>query len=94
MSPGCPAAVNGLATDSPVIAFPTDVAEPAVRTVTSRTGLRGGFHTPSDARTFLAVRGCIPTIRENSLRAATGLRNALLGNPWTPPTPYDRIFTS
>ncbi|MDT5040083.1 MAG: hypothetical protein QOE51_4370, partial [Actinoplanes sp.] len=34
----------------------------------------------------LAIRGYISTIRKNGLRAATELHNALLGNPWTPPT--------
>jgi transposase len=54
--------------------------------VKSKTRVSGGFRTLTGAQTFLTIRGYISTIRKNGLRAATELRNALLGNPWKPPT--------
>jgi transposase len=68
------------------IAFSNNVAEQAVRMVKSKTRVSGGFRTLTGAQTFLAIRGYISTIRKNGLRAATELRNALLGNPWMPST--------
>jgi hypothetical protein len=54
--------------------------------VKSKTRVSGGFRTLKGAQTFLAIRGYTSTIRKNGLRAATELHNALLGNPWMPPT--------
>jgi transposase-like protein len=68
------------------VAFSNNVAEQAVRMVKSKTRVSGGFRTLKGAQTFLAIRGYISTIRKNGLRAATELRNALLGNPWMTPT--------
>jgi transposase len=68
------------------VAFSNNVAEQAVRMIKSKTRVSGGFRTLTGARTFLAIRGYISTIRKNGLRAATELRHALLGNPWMPPT--------
>ena len=68
------------------VGFSNNVAEQAVRMVKSKTRVSGGFHTRKGAQTFLAIRGYISTIRRNGHRAATELRNALLGNPWMPPT--------
>lgn len=68
------------------VAFSNNVAEQAVRMIKSKTRVSGGFRTLTGAQTFLAIRGYISTIRKNSLRAATELRNALLGDPWMPPT--------
>jgi transposase-like protein len=68
------------------VAFSNNIAEQAVRMVKSKTRVSGGFRTLKGAQTFLAIRGYISTIRKNGLRAATELRNALLGNPWMPPT--------
>jgi transposase len=68
------------------VAFSNNVAEQAVRMVKSKTRVSGGFRTLKGAQTFLAIRGYISTIRKNGLRAATELHNALLGNPWMPPT--------
>lgn len=52
-----------------------------------KTKVSGGFRTLHGAATFLAIRGYISTARKNGLRAAYALHDALLGNPWTPPTP-------
>jgi transposase len=68
------------------VSFSNNVAEQAVRMVKSKTRVSGGFRTLTGAQTFLAIRGYISTIRKNGLRAATELHNALLGNPWMPPT--------
>jgi len=68
------------------VGFSNNVAEQAVRMVKSKTRVSGGFRTLKGAQTFLAIRGYISTIRKNGLRAATELYNALLGNPWMPPT--------
>jgi transposase len=68
------------------VGFSNNVAEQAVRMVKSKTRVSGGFRTLKGAQTFLAIRGYISTIRKNGLRAATELRNALLGNPWIPST--------
>jgi transposase len=68
------------------VSFSNNVAEQAVRIVKSKTRISGGFRTLTGAQTFLAIRGYISTIRKNGLSAATELHNALLGNPWMPPT--------
>ncbi|MCM4084985.1 IS66 family transposase [Actinoplanes sp. TRM88002] len=68
------------------VTFSNNVAEQAVRMVKSKTRVSGGFRTLTGAQTFLSIRGYISTIRKNGLRTATELRNALLGNPWMPPT--------
>jgi transposase len=68
------------------VGFSNNVAEQAVRMVKSKTRVSGGFRTLKGAQIFLAIRGYISTIRKNGLRAATELRNALLGDPWMPPT--------
>lgn len=68
------------------VAFSNNIAEQAVRMVKSKTRVSGGFRTLTGAQTFLAIRGYTSTIRKNGLRAATELHNALLGNPWMPPT--------
>lgn len=68
------------------VGFSNNVAEQAVRMVKSKTRVSGGFRTLTGAQTFLTIRGYISTIRKNSLHAATELHNALLGNPWMPPT--------
>lgn len=67
------------------VAFSNNTAEQAIRMIKIKTKVSGGFRTLAGARTFLAIRGCISTIRKNGLRAADALRDALLGNPWTPP---------
>ena len=68
------------------VAFSNNVAEQAVRMVKSKTRISGGFRTLNGAQTFLAIRGYISTIHKNGHHAATELRNALTGNPWTPTT--------
>jgi hypothetical protein len=68
------------------VAFSNTTAEQAVRMVKSTTRVSGGFRTLKGTQIFLAIRGYISTIRKNGLRAPTELRNALLGNPWMPPT--------
>lgn len=66
------------------VAFSNNCAEQAIRMIKIKTKVSGGFRTLSGAQTFLAIRGYISTIRKNGLRAADALRDALLGNPWTP----------
>ena len=68
------------------VTFSNNIAEQAVRMVKSKTKVSGGFRALTGAQTFLAIRGYISTIRKNDRRAATELHNALLGNPWMPPT--------
>ncbi|QOC93197.1 transposase [Micromonospora craniellae] len=68
------------------VGFSNNIAEQAVRMVKSKTRVGGGFRTLTGAQTFLSIRGYVSTIRKNGHRAATELRNALLGDPWMPPT--------
>jgi transposase len=65
-------------------AFSNNTAEQAIRMIKIKTKVSGGFRTLTGARTFLAIRGYISTVRKNGLRAADALRDALLGNPWMP----------
>jgi transposase-like protein len=67
------------------VAFSNNCAEQAIRMIKVKTKVSGGFRTLPGAQTFLAIRGYISTIRKNGLHAADALRDALLGNPWTPP---------
>lgn len=64
--------------------FTNNCAEQAIRMIKIKTKVSGGFRTLAGARTFLAIRGYISTIRKNGLRAADALRDALLGSPWMP----------
>jgi transposase len=66
------------------VAFSNNTAEQAIRMIKIKTKVSGGFRTLTGARTFLAIRGYISTVRKNGLRAADALRDALLGNPWMP----------
>ena len=66
------------------VAFSNNTAEQAIRMIKIKTKVSGGFRTLHGARTFLAIRGYISTVRKNGLRAADALRDALLGNPWMP----------
>lgn len=66
------------------VAFSNNCAEQAIRMIKVKTKVSGGFRTLPGAQTFLTIRGYISTIRKNGLRAANALRDALLGNPWTP----------
>jgi transposase len=66
------------------VTFSNNCAEQAIRMIKTKTKVSGGFRTLAGARTFLAIRGYISTIRKNGLRAADALRHALLGDPWMP----------
>lgn len=67
------------------VTFSNNTAEQAIRMIKVKTKVSGGFRTLAGAKTFLAIRGYISTIRKNGLRAANALHDALLGNPWMPP---------
>ncbi|MEU9885606.1 hypothetical protein [Sphaerisporangium sp. NPDC051011] len=45
----------------------TNVAERAIRVIKTKTKVSGGFRTLKGARIFLAIRGCIATVRKNAL---------------------------
>jgi hypothetical protein len=66
------------------VAFTNNTAEQAIRMIKTKTKVSGGFRTLKGAQTFLALRAYISTVRKNGINALTALRNALLGNPWTP----------
>jgi len=68
------------------VAFSNNTAEQAIRMIKVKTKVSGGFRTLAGAHTFLAIRGYISTVRKNGLRAADALCDALLGNPWMPPS--------
>ncbi|MFI7136124.1 hypothetical protein ACIBQ1_61510 [Nonomuraea sp. NPDC050153] len=49
--------------------------------IKTKTKVSGGFRALHGAQTFLAIRGYISTVRQNGVRAARALQDALLGNP-------------
>lgn len=67
------------------VTFSNNCAEQAIRMIKIKTKVSGGFRTLAGARTFLAIRGYISTVRKNGPRPADTLRNALHGNQWMPP---------
>lgn len=71
-------------TDNFTVTFSNNVAEQAIRMIKTKTKVSGGFRTLTGARTFLALRGYVSTVRKNGINTLTALRDALLGTPWLP----------
>ena len=78
-----------------ILRFTVDLAVPAtnngserdLRPVKTQIKISGCHHADTGAKAWLRVRGYISTIRKHGDDVLTALRDAITGNPWTPPIP-------
>ena len=78
-----------------ILRFTVDLRVPAtnngserdLRPVKTQIKISGCHHADTGAKAWLRVRGYISTIRKHGDDVLTALRDAITGNPWTPPIP-------
>lgn len=69
------------------VPFDNNQAERDIRMTKIQIKISGGWRTTPGARAWLRVRSYISTTGKHGIPAITALRDALTGNPWTPPLP-------
>jgi len=78
-----------------ILRFTTDLAVPFtnngserdLRPVKTQIKISGCHRAATGAQAWLRVRGYISTVRKHGDDVLTALRDAVTGNPWTPPAP-------
>jgi len=68
------------------VGFTNNQAEPDLRPVKTQLKISGCHRSEGGAKAWLRIRGYISTMRKNGAPVLTGLRNAIIGNPWMPAT--------
>lgn len=74
-------------TDDLAVPFTNNGSERDLRPVKTQLKISGGHRSSTGAANWLRVRGYISTVRKQGDDVLTALRDAITGNPWTPPTP-------
>lgn len=74
-------------TDDLAVPFTNNGSERDLRPVKTQLKISGCHRASSGARNWLRVRGYISTVGKHQSDILTALRDALTGNPWTPPAP-------
>jgi transposase len=69
------------------VPFDNNQAERDIRMIKLQPKISGGWRTEHGARDWLHVRSYISTTHKHGQHTLTALRDALTGNPWTPPLP-------
>jgi transposase len=69
------------------VPFDNNLAERAVRMVTVKQKVSGGFRTAEGAQGFARIRGCVSTARTNAVNVFTAIREAFAGCPLIPAAP-------
>ena len=71
--------------DDLAVPFTNNGAERDLRPVKTQLKISGCHRSATGATAWLRVRGYISTLRKHDHDVLTALRDALTGNPWTPP---------
>lgn len=69
------------------VPFTNNQAERDLRPTKTQLKISGCHRSADTARAWLAIRGYISTARKNGHNVLHTLRDAITGNPWTPPLP-------
>jgi transposase len=69
------------------VPFTNNQAERDLRPAKTQLKISGCHRSETGARAWTRVRGYISTVRKHGDDVLTALRDALTGNPWTPPQP-------
>jgi transposase len=69
------------------VPFTNNQAERDLRPAKTQLKISGCHRSESGARAWLRVRGYISTVRKHGDDVLTALRDAITGNPWSPPRP-------
>jgi transposase len=69
------------------VPFTNNQAERDVRPTKTQLKISGCHRSATTARAWLRIRGYISTVRKHGDNALDALRDAITGNPWTPPLP-------
>lgn len=67
------------------VPFTNNQAERDVRPTKTQMKISSCHRSEATARSWLRIRSYISTIRKHGHNVLTGLRDAITGNPWTPP---------
>ncbi len=69
------------------VPFTNNQAERDLRPAKTQLKISGCHRSETGARAWVRVRGYISTVRKHGDDVLTALRDAITGNPWTPPQP-------
>ena len=69
------------------VPFTNNQAERDLRPAKTQLKISGCHRSEAGARAWVRVRGYISTVRKHGDNVLTALRDAITGNPWTPPQP-------
>lgn len=69
----------------PRVPFTNNQTERDLRPTKTQMKISGCHRSEATARAWLRIRGYISTMRKNGHDVLTGLRDAVTGNPWSPP---------
>jgi hypothetical protein len=69
------------------VPFTNNQAERDLRPAKTQLKISGCHRSETGARAWTRVRGYISTVRKHGDDVLTALRDAITGNPWTPPQP-------
>jgi transposase len=67
------------------VPFTNNQAERDLRPAKTQIKISGCHRSSAGARAWLRIRGYISTTRKHGINTLTALRDAITGNPWTPP---------
>ena len=65
--------------------FTNNQAERDLRPAKTQLKISGCHRSTTGAAAWLRVRGYISTARKHGINVMTAIRNAITGQPWTPP---------
>jgi transposase len=69
------------------VPFTNNQAERDLRPAKTQLKISGCHRSETGAHAWIRVRGYISTVRKNGADVITAVRDAITGNPWTPPLP-------
>jgi transposase len=67
------------------VPFTNNQAERDLRPAKTQIKISGRHRSETGAHAWLRIRGYISTARKHGINVLTALRDAITGNPWTPP---------